>query len=402
MHVLYYHQHFSTPSGATGTRSYEMARRLVERGHRVTMVCGSYAGADTGLRGTPVRGIKRGDVDGIHVIEFCLPYSNYDSFLKRAWTFLRYAIQGSMLALTYDYDLLFATSTPLTAGIPGIVGRLFRRKPFVFEVRDLWPELPREMGVITNPLVLKAMDILEWLSYHCAKKCVGLSPGIVEGIRRRGIAHENVIMIPNGCDLEFFRTKERECSEDGFKAIFTGAHGIANGLDAVLDAAEELRKRGRKDINLHFLGDGKLKPALRVRAESEHLDNCFFWDPIPKNDMPDLLLKVDAGMMILANVPAFYYGTSPNKFFDYIASGLPVINNYPGWLASMITENKCGIVVPPGNPSAFADALEYLADHKDEAAKMGANARRLAELEFDRRKLADRFVDCLEDVISSR
>ena len=377
MHVLYYHQHFATPQGAGGTRSYEMARRLIERGHKVSMICGSYAGANTGLQGKPVRGIRKGDVDGIHVIEFCLPYSNYDGFLKRAWVFFRFAVQSSILALTYNYDLLFATSTPLTAGIPGIVGRLLRRKPFVFEVRDLWPELPREMGVITNPVILKAMDLLEWLSYHCARGCIGLSSGIIEGIKRRGIDSRNVTMIPNGCDLDLFDPEKSNpihpegVKKDDFIAIFTGAHGIANGLDAVLDTALELKKHGRKDIKLVFIGDGKLKPELKQRAESEQLDNCIFLDPVPKKELARLLQGVDVGMMILANVSAFYYGTSPNKFFDYIAAGLPVLNNYPGWLANIIAENKCGVVVPPENPEAFADVLEYLADNRDEAAEMG-------------------------------
>ena len=129
---------------------------------------------------------------------------------------------------------------------------------------------------------------------------------------------------------------------------------------------------------------------------SENLDNCLFLDPIPKNKMPDLLQQVDAGMMILANVPAFYYGTSPNKFFDYIAAGLPVLNNYPGWLADMITENRCGIAVPPENSEAFADALEHMADNRVESAEMGMNARMLAERDFDRIRLGDRFVDWLE------
>jgi glycosyltransferase involved in cell wall biosynthesis len=396
MKVLYFHQYFSTPRGAGGTRSYEMARRLVGRGHEVTMVCGSSGSGDTGLAGEFIHGKRGGIVDGIKVIEFDLPYSNYDGFLKRSLTFIRFALRSILIAVTEKCDLVFATSTPLTTGIPGIAARVFRQKPFVFEVRDLWPELPKEMGVIRNPLVLGAMDLLEWLSYHCAKGCIGLSPGIVDGIKRRGIASENVIMIPNGCDLELFRVKESSRTRKEFKAIFTGAHGIANGLDAVLDAAEELKKRGRKDIRLLFIGDGRLKPALKERAVSEELDNCLFLDPIPKNKMPDLLLQVDVGMMILANVPAFYYGTSPNKFFDYIASGLPVINNYPGWLAGMITENKCGIAVPPEDPAAFADALEYMAEHPEEVAEMGKNARILAEGSFDRIQLAERFVDWLE------
>lgn len=396
MHILYFHQYFSTPRGVGGTRSYEMARRLVERGHKVTMVCGSCGTGDTGISGRFKHGRRKGIVDGIRVVEFDLPYSNYDGFLKRSLTFLRFALRSIWIAITEKYDLVFATSTPLTAGIPGIAAHVFRQKPFVFEVRDLWPELPREMGIITNPLVLKAMDILEWLSYHCAKGCIGLSPGIVDGIKRRGIEDKNVVMISNGCDLELFKAKENRRREKEFKAIFMGAHGVANGLDKVLDAAGELKNRGRENIKLLFIGDGKLKPALKKRTVTEHLDNCLFLDPIPKNNIPDLLQRVDAGMMILANVPAFYYGTSPNKFFDYIAAGLPVINNYPGWLAEMITENRCGIVVQPENPAAFADALEYMTDNRDEAAEMGKNARMLAERMFDRRRLADAFIDWLE------
>jgi glycosyltransferase involved in cell wall biosynthesis len=233
----------------------------------------------TGLAGEFIHGKQGGIVDGIKVIEFDLPYSNYDGFLKRSLTFIRFALRSILIAVTEKCDLVFATSTPLTTGIPGIAARVFRQKPFVFEVRDLWPELPKEMGVIRNPLVLGVMDLLEWLSYHCAKGCIGLSPGIVDGIKRRGIASENVIMIPNGCDLELFSVKESSRTRKEFKAIFTGAHGIANGLDAVLDAAEELKKRGRKDIRLLFIGDGRLKPALKERAVSEELDNCLFLDP---------------------------------------------------------------------------------------------------------------------------
>lgn len=404
MKVLYFHQHFSTPSGSTGTRSYEMGQHLIARGHSVTMVCGSGQMASSGLAGEPVDGMRRGDVDGIDVIELCLPYSNYDSFLKRAWIFLLYAWRSVKLALRLDFDLLFATSTPLTAGIPGIVMNIFRKKPFIFEVRDLWPELPREMGVITNPVILKAMDVLEWLSYHSADACIGLSPGIVRGIIRRNIPASRVIMIPNGCDLELFKSTEHKgvqnlagIGKDDFVAIFCGAHGIANGLDAVLDAAKILKERNEQNIKLLFIGDGRLKPQLRERAGKEQLDNCVFCDPVPKRELAKIMAAADVGLMILANVPAFYYGTSPNKFFDYIASGLSVLNNYPGWLAEIIGENECGIAVPPANPEAFADALVTLRDNPGQRSRMGCNARELAENDFNREKLADQFVDFLEE-----
>jgi len=402
MHVLYFHQHFSTPAGSTGTRSYEMAQRLITRGHKVTMVCGRSQMANSGLQGEPLNGMRRGIVEGIDVIEFCLPYSNYDSFLKRSQTFILFAWRSIKLALQLRYDLLFATSTPLTASIPGIVANFLRRKPFVFEVRDLWPELPMAMGVITNPVILAAMSVLEWVSYHAAKACIGLSPGIVQGIVRRGIDPKNVGMVPNGCDLELFNPDSGDIlrppgvNESDFLAIFSGAHGIANGLAAVLNAAAELKRKGRNDIKIVFIGDGRLKPLLVKRVDDEGLDNCLFLSPVPKLKLTAYLRGANAGLMILDNIPAFYYGTSPNKFFDYIAIGLPVINNYPGWLAGIITESSCGIVVEPGNPKSFAEALEKLADNPDLTNKMGNNARALAEREFNRKDLGDRFVNFLE------
>ncbi len=354
MKVLYFHQHFSTPSGATGTRSYEMAQKLLERGHEVTMVCGSYGAGKSGLDKPFIRGVRKGQVDGIEVVELELPYSNNDGFGKRALTFLKFAFKSVGIALSYKYDLLFATTTPLTAGIPGIFAKLLKRKAFVFEVRDLWPELPKAMGVITNPLVLTLMSWLEWASYRSADACIGLAPGIVEGIKKRGVAAEAVAMVPNGCDLQLFSKESRDIgwSPEGVNgndlmAVFTGAHGIANGLDAVLDAAAELKRRNRKDIKIIFIGDGRLKPTLRERANKEELVNCIFLDPVPKTKLAGLLARADIGLMILANVKAFYYGTSPNKFFDYIASGKTVLNNFPGWLAGMIEDNQCGYAVPP-------------------------------------------------------
>jgi glycosyltransferase involved in cell wall biosynthesis len=406
MHVLYYHQYFTDPAGIGGRRSYEMAKRLVERGHKVTMVCGSTKGRDTGIAGKFRNGKRAGFMDGFKVIEFDLLYSNHQSLFSRSMVFFRFALKSIGIALYGEYDIVFSTSTPLTAGIPGILAKIFRKKPFIFEVRDLWPELPREMGVVKNPLILKAMDMLEWISYHKADACIGLSPGIVEGITRRGVGEKNVIMIPNGCDLDLFNAEPYQGDTlvspkgDDFIAVYAGTHGVANGLHAVLDAAAELKKRKRRDIKFVFVGDGKLKPELKKRAENQNLDSCIFLDPVPKKQLASIFRAADAGMMILDNVSAFYYGTSPNKFFDYIAAGLPVINNYPGWIADMITEDQCGLVVSPADPAAFADALEYMADNSEIADEMGRNARKLAERSFDREKLADIFVDSLEAVYS--
>ena len=204
MQILYFHQHFSTPLGAGGLRSYQFARRLVAAGHDVTMVCGSYDGVHTGLESAFSGGRRQGIVDGIKVVELDLPVSNSDGFLKRSVAFLKFAAAGIRYALASRYDVLFATSTPLTAGLPGIAARWLRGKRFIFEVRDLWPELPRDMGVITNPIVLGAMSVLEWVSYNSSIRRVGLSPGIVQGVERRSVTRDRTLLIPNGCDLEIF------------------------------------------------------------------------------------------------------------------------------------------------------------------------------------------------------
>ena len=404
MKVLYFHQHFSTPKGAVGIRSYEMARRLIARGHQVTMVCGSYGGGDTGLVQSFVGGKRRGHVDGIDIIEFDLAYSNSDGFLKRAMTFVTFAMRSIGLALTERYDLVFATTTPLTAGIPGIFARWLRGKPFIFEVRDLWPELPKAMGVIRNPLVLWAMSILEWASYRSAHRLIGLSPGIVDGIAKRGVALDRIALIPNGCDLGIFAAdvepwRPEQVKASDLLAVFAGTHGVANGLGAVLDAAAELKRRGRDDIKLLLIGSGKLKPALQARVSDEDLDCVIFHEPVNKVRLAGLMASADIGLQILANVPAFYFGTSPNKFFDYIAAGVPVLNNYPGWLAGMIRDNGCGFAIAPDDPSVFADALEQAVQDKSAIKEMGRRGRELAVREFDRDLLANRFVDWLESEV---
>lgn len=405
MRLLYFHQHFSTPKGAAGIRSYQMAKAAVAQGHQVTMVCGSYDAGATGLDMPFSKGRRRGTVDGIHVVEFNLSYSNTDGLVKRAGTFAKFAFGCVGLALREKYDVAFATTTPLTAGIPGIAARWLRRKPFVFEVRDLWPELPREMGVIKNPVILGALSMLEWSSYRSAHRCVALSPGIAQGIAQRGVAEERIEMIPNGCDTGIFATGEHDLwrpegiADTDLMAVYTGTHGQANGLDAVLDAAAVLKSRGRTDIKIALVGNGKLKAGLVKRAQQETLDNVVFHDPVPKAQLAGLMSSADIGLQCLANIPAFYYGTSPNKFFDYIAAGLPVLNNYPGWLADMISKEECGFVVLPDAPRAFADALERAAADRPALKKMGENAATLAMRTFNRDDLAKQWVAWVTEAV---
>lgn len=401
MRVLYFHQHFATPQGSTGTRSYEFARALVARGHQVTVVCGAHAQSGLNLPSVEARGWRRGQVNGIDVISLPVAYSNHDSLVRRGLAFIRFASRSVAIALEFDYDLVFATSTPITAVIPGLAAKYGRGKPFVFEVRDLWPELPRALG-LRNPFLLGAMSFLELAGYASADACVGLSPGIVAGIRARAPDHKPVTMIPNGCDLDLFHPANRArldlpgVAPGDFVAGFTGAHGPANGLDALLAVAAELRRRDDRRVKLVFIGEGKEKERLAAAAREQGLTQCLFFPSVPKEQLGRLTASLDCGLMVLRNLPAFYQGTSPNKFFDYVAAGIPVVNNYPGWLAELITTAEAGLVVPPDNPAAFADALQRLAADPELRQRLGANARRLAEAHFARGPLAAKFVGVLE------
>ncbi|WP_210215691.1 glycosyltransferase family 4 protein [Roseitalea porphyridii] len=377
-----------------------MAQALIRAGHSVTMVCGRYAQGETGLNTPFAKGRRRGVVDGIDVIEFDLDYGNHMTFVQRVGVFAKFAFGSIGVALREPADVVFATSTPLTAGIPGIFARWLRSKPFVFEVRDLWPELPKAMGVITNPILLGLMSMLEWASYHSANRLVGLSPGIVEGIAARGVDKSRIAMIPNGCDLGLFASplevwRPEGVQDDQLLAIFAGTHGNANGLDSVLNAAAVLKERSRDDIRIVLVGQGRDKPDLQARSRAENLDIVLFLDPVPKTRLAGLMAGADIGLQVLRNVPAFYYGTSPNKFFDYISAGLPVLNNYPGWLAGLIAEHDCGYAVPPDDPAAFADALIGAAEGRHGLKRMGTNARQLAEDQFSRSLLASKWVDWL-------
>lgn len=408
MRVLYFHQHFTTPDGSGGTRSYEFARALIARGHRVTIVCGRSERSALNLPWDGARRWHRGEIEGIDVIALPLVYSNQDGLAKRTWLFLRFALRGVLIALRHDYDLLFATSTPLTAAIPGIAMKLCGRgKPFVFEVRDLWPELPRALG-LKNPILLGGMSMIEWLAYRCADSCVGLAPGIVVGIKKRAPAGRVIEMIPNGCDLELFTPAKRGLLDlpginpGDFVAGFTGAHGAANGLDALLDVAVELKRRGRADIKLVLIGEGNQKDRLMARTQRDGSDNCLFFSPVKKTEIARITASLDCGLQVLADVSAFYYGTSPNKFFDYISAGLPVVINYPGWLAGLVAEQRCGLVVAPRDAGAFANALCELADEPlADRLAMGDRARKLAAAEFDRTELAERFIALLERMIGA-
>jgi glycosyltransferase involved in cell wall biosynthesis len=407
MHIIYIHQYFTTPDQKSGTRSYEMARRLIRAGHQVSMICGTTELTDSGAKPGDV---SHSEIDGIDVYQIAEPYSNSMGFAKRWFVFLKFAGKALKTAKTLkNVDLVFATSTPLTVGAPGRKAAKYHRCPFVFEVRDLWPELPIAMGIVRHWPLKWYLKQMELRTYRAASRCVALAPGIKEGIAEAGFPSDKIVVIPNSCDLDLFMPTETNSEVDNdsrfgkpgdFRLVFTGAHGLANGLDAVLDAIAEIKKRDLQGVRFCFIGTGGLKTHLMERSKNEGLDEYISWvEPVKKRELARILPQMDVGMQILKNIPAFYRGTSPNKFFDYLSCGIPVLNNYPGWLAEYIKENNCGTVVPPDDPKAFADTVIQMMGMRKKLKEMGRNARNLAETTFSRHILGDLFVKTMEDTV---
>ena len=408
MHVTYIHQYFATHTSSTGTRSYALAKKLIDAGHSVSMICS--VSDETAATFDVRSGVKQYDVDGIDVHCVGGRYSNRMSFYQRLMFFRAFAQAATRIACSITKsDLVYATSTPLSVGIPGMKAAKSLGIPFVFEVRDLWPELPIALGKLRNPMLKMYARRLEHKIYRAADHIVALSGGMKEGVCQTGYPEDSVTVIPNGCDLDLFRPTDsplddlRFGASDEFRLVFAGAHGFANGLDAVLDAAAVLKSRGVQGVRFVFVGQGAVRAQLMERSRIDGTEQLISWLPIlPKHELAEVLPKMDVGMMILRNVPAFYYGTSPNKFFDYISSGLPILCNYPGWVADLIREEDIGVVVPPDDPNKFADAILAIREKKLQLAEMGRRSRTLAESRFSRDDLCNRFIETVESVQRSR
>lgn len=402
MRIIYLHQYFTTPDRVGGIRSYEMARRLVAKGHDVHLLTSSNEQVEK--PGWFVR-----DVEGIHVHSLPIPYSNRQSNAKRIRTFFDFAFGAAARARKLEADVIFATSTPLTIAIPGILASKLKRIPMVFEVRDLWPEAPIAMGALTSPLMIYGAGLLERLAYRNSAHVVALSPGMKEGVVKQGVRSENVTMIPNASDLELFRPELdggefRERLGLGDKTVFMyfGTMGEANGLSFALDGAAELKRRGRDDIAIVLHGDGRERDALEARKIRDGLDNVVFstWN-LHREDLARLVASADVCMTIYKNLPVLYT-CSPNKMFDSLSAGKPVLTNMPGWLGDLVEGNEAGVFVQPDNAVDFADKAEFLAAHPELREAYGQNARKLAEREFSRDLLADKLEAVLQRVVSEK
>lgn len=397
MRVLYIHQYFVSRKGRSGTRSYEFGRYLVERGHKVTIVTSGLANAEFPV-GTNEQSHEY-EIDGIRIVAIRAGYNDPLTGTalpgwRRMLKFHDFARLAVRVARNLDRpDVVFATHTPLAVGSAGLkLGRLFS-VPFVFEVRDLWPEALVNVGALTNPAIIWWMKRVARRLYHNASHIVALSPGMKKQIETYKVSGKKITVIPNSSDLDLFDpnidgmpSREKLGLENRFAAIYFGAMGIANGLEYIIHAAKNLSDRGNDRIVFVLYGSGGEKMRLQELADSYKLTNVLFYPAVPKEEIARIVSGCDACLTIFR--AAREQTWSPNKLFDALAAGKPILINISGWLSDTLVQNQCGQYVDPLRPEALADALVELSLHPTLCRQMGANARQLAEREFDRRKLA--------------
>jgi len=401
MHILYLHQHFATPQGSTGTRSYEFSRRWIEAGHKVTLITGYYdvGGLELG-RGL----IQKQTIDEINVIIVGTEYSNKQSYLKRIISFLCFILFSIYTGLrTKGVDVMYATSTPLTVGIPAVVLKWLKHIPFIFEVRDQWPEVPIGLGIIKNKVIIGILVWLEKTIYKQSEAIITLSPGMAEGIRTVLKEKKTVTVIPNSSDTEIFRpgvdgsaVRKRYGWEDRLVLLHAGAMGKVNSLDFVIDAADRLKETPQ--ILFVLLGEGSQKPALQSRVKKLNLTNVEILPCVSKKQLPEVFAAADVGLVIIGNYPIVEHN-SANKFFDSLSTGKPVLLNYSGWQRELLEKNEIGFGCDLYNLDEFVEKVLYLNSNRDKLTIMGQNARRLAVEQFDRDKSAGQALAQIELVL---
>ncbi|MEV0902113.1 glycosyltransferase family 4 protein [Actinoplanes sp. NPDC049802] len=349
MRIVYIHQYYCNPGMAGGIRSYEQARRLVARGHTVDVITTDITPGSREL------GWRTTVEDGVTVHWFRVPYNNDMSYARRIRAFAEFMILATAKAARLRADLVFATSTPLTVAVPGVIAAKLRRAPFVFEVRDLWPEVPIEMGALRNPVVQRLAGGLADFAYRNASEVIALSPGMAAGVvaRRPGTP---TTVIPNAADLDLFAVDEEKVRR--FRAshdwlgdrpllVYTGALGVVNGVEYLVRA---MRRANELDPDVRFLivGHGKeWEPTKALAAELGLLGEAVhMWEKVPKSELPVILGAATMSSSTVRPIRGLW-DNSANKFFDALAASRPIAINYGGWQADLINETGAGLVLDP-------------------------------------------------------
>jgi len=383
--VLILHQFFNTPRTGGALRSYYLANALTQKGIDVVVI--------TTHNET---NIKKITFEGIEIHYLPVDYNNRYGFFKRVYSFWLFVWHIVKYAGKFrEADVVYAISTPLTTGLAALWIKLRYKIPYYFEVGDLWPEAPVQMGFIKNPLLKFMLYKLEKLIYRKAVAVVALSQPIQDAIEKKAPG-KTVYQVPNMADIDFYKPEpkrnelvQRFGVQNKFVISYVGTLGLANGLEYMVHCAERAQA---KNLNIHFLicGDGKVYDDLQRMMDEQKLTNISLTGFLNREAVRDVLNVTDAVMVSYKHLPVLETG-SPNKYFDGLAVGKLIVINFGGWIKDELSQHTCGIAVDPKNPDDFIRQIKpFLADpaHLREYQQ---NARKLAEQTYSRKKVGDRF-----------
>ncbi|MFK3862209.1 glycosyltransferase family 4 protein [Pseudoalteromonas rhizosphaerae] len=396
MKLIYLHQYFKKPSMNGGVRSYEFAKRLADSGHEVVMV--------TSDNENEFSGWKSEKLDGFEVHWVSVKYDNSYGFLKRLWAFFKFLVLASIHICSLKSDKLYVTSTPLTVAIPALIYKLVKRKPYVFEVRDVWPEVPIALGVIKNRILIQVVLFLEKLAYKNAAHIVALSPDMKNSILER-CGNTPITVISNAADCHLFNLslpsddmflKKLNSIRDKHKKVvfYTGAFGLVNNLRSLI----KLSSFSDGEIGFVIIGQGKEEYDLKEYAkELSVLDKqLYFLSSVNKNQLSFVhsIFDMAASTVLPINV---LYANSANKVFDAFAAGTPLLINHGGWIKSLIESSNCGLVI---NNDPTVNDYYILKDFllsEESYERACAASLRLGENEYNRERLFERLLTVIDE-----
>jgi len=408
MRILLLHQYFLELDDPGGSRFNELTAQWADMGHEVTVIAGMmhYNGHEKReiYKGKWFVNNQQGKIDvwRTHVSE-----SYNAGFLGRLWGYFSFvfsALWTGLFKIKGKYDIILVTSPPLFIGITGYLLSRIKRKPFVFEIRDLWPESAIDTGVVNNKLIIKLAYALEGFIYRKAKKINVLTPAFKKTlIEKKNVPEDKIIFIPNAADFslsdhllhtfDVVEFRQQQQWTDKFVITYVGAHGVANHLDQVLETADLLR-----DTNVLFvlIGQGMQKKQLKELAKKMSLSNVSFLDPVAKSEVFKYIFASNMGASVLKNVETFKTVYS-NKTFDYMACKKPIFMAIDGVSRDLVEEADAGIFVQPENAGDFAKKVRHYMENQEIIKRQGEAGYNFAKQNFDRKVLADRYISYLKE-----
>lgn len=403
MHILLIHQAFASLDEAGGTRHYEIAHYLATHGHKVTIITSpvNYLTGRSKNGRIPWKQ-QESPEPGITILRVYVYPALHRSFFHRLINFFSFMFSSFFVGLgVKNVDAVWGTSPPIFQGWTAWCLARLKGKPFLFEIRDLWPEFAIGIGVLKNKVLIKMSYWLESFLYRHADRIVVNSPGFFPFVTKQG--GKEIELVPNGVDPDMFDPQEdgrvfRETHQlgDAFLVLYAGAHGISNDLEVVLSAARITSDD--RNIQYVFVGDGKEKANLVHLAGKWNLQNVHFIPSVPKHEMHQVLASSDACVAILKPLD-LYKTTYPNKVFDYLAASRPVVLAIDGVIRQVVEDAHAGIFTAPGDAAAMAEAIRILARDPKQARKMGNNGRDYVVQHFNRQVFAAQFETLFSDLV---